>query len=149
MKIGFTSVCGDLLHPGHLAMIQEAAGQCDILIVGLICDPTDRQYKNKPVESVFERWYRLICCKGVFNVIPLQGEQDLELALEMLDYDVRFVGEEYRDKFFTGKDICERRGIPIVYNRRQHKLSSTSLRERIAFAEKVKDFPKYKKEDEE
>ena len=85
MVIGFTSVVGDLLHPGHLAMIEESAGQCDILIVGLICDPTDRRFKNKPVETVFERWYRLMCCKGVFNVVPLQGEQDLELALEMLE----------------------------------------------------------------
>ena len=149
MVIGFTSVVGDLLHPGHLAMIEESAGKCDILIVGLICDPTDRRFKNKPVETVFERWYRLMCCKGVFNVVPLQGEQDLELALEMLDYDVRFVGEEYKDKYFTGKDICERRGIPIIYNRRQHSLSSTTLRKRVAYAERTKDAPEKKEEDEE
>ena len=149
MVIGFTSVVGDLLHPGHLAMIEESAGQCDILIVGLICDPTDRRFKNKPVETVFERWYRLMCCKGVFNVVPLQGEQDLELALEMLDYDVRFVGEEYKDKCFTGKDICERRGIKIVYNRRQHSLSSTTLRQRVAYAERMKDMPKEADDDEE
>ena len=70
-------------------------------------------------------------CDGVDEVIPLEGEEDLALALEMLDYDVRFVGEEYRDKPFTGRNICERRGIPIVYNRRDHGLSSASLRDRI------------------
>ena len=131
MVIGFTSVVGDLLHPGHIAMIQECADQCDYLIVGLICDPTDRPEKNRPVESVFERWFRLAHCEGVDEVIPLQGEADLELALEMLDIDVRFVGEEYRDKCFTGKNTCEKRGIPIRYNRREHYLSSTALRERI------------------
>lgn len=135
MKVGFTSVVGDLLHPGHIAMIQECADQCDYLIVGLICDPTDRPQKNKPVESVFERWYRLEHCEGVDEVIPMQGEADLELALWMLDYDVRFVGEEYRDKVFTGKEICERRGKPIIYNRRGHNLSSTNLRKRIFNAE--------------
>ena len=135
MVIGFTSVVGDLLHPGHIAMIQECAEQCDYLIVGLICDPTDRPEKNRPVESVFERWVRLAHCDSVDEVIPLQGEADLELALEMLDIDVRFVGEEYRDKYFTGKSTCEKRGIPIVYNRRGHHLSSTALRKRIFNAE--------------
>lgn len=135
MRIGFTSVVGDLFHPGHIAMIQECAGQCDYLIVGLICDPTDRPHKNRPVESVFERWYRLVHCKGVDEVIPMQGEADLELALKMLAYDVRFVGEEYRDKAFTGKELCRERGIPIVYNRRGHGLSSTNLRRRVLDAE--------------
>jgi len=139
MTVGFTSVVGDLLHPGHIAMIQECADQCDYLIVGLICDPTDRPEKNRPVESVFERWYRLEHCEGVDEVIPLQGEKDLALALEVLDYDVRFVGEEYRDKFFTGKDVCERRGKPIVYNRRGHSLSSTNLRKRVFNAEVKKE----------
>ena len=140
MKIGFTSVVGDLLHPGHIAMIQEAASQCDYLIVGLICDPTDRPFKNKPIESVFERWFRLSHCTGVDEVIPMQGEADLALALEMLDYDVRFVGEEYRDKEFTGKDICKKRGIPIIYNRRGHNLSSTNLRLRIRDSETMVTF---------
>ena len=138
MRIGFTSVVGDLFHPGHIEMIQECASQCDYLIVGLICDPTDRPQKNRPVESVFERWYRLAHCKGVDEVIPMQGEADIELALKMLEYDVRFVGEEYRDKVFTGKDLCKERGIPIVYNRRGHSLSSTNLRRRVFNAEAEK-----------
>lgn len=135
MIIGFTSVVGDLLHPGHLSMIQECRAQCDYLIVGLICDPTDRPYKNRPVESVFERWVRLHDCKGVDLVVPMQGEADLALAMELLQFDVRFVGEEYRDQEFTGKQTCQRRGIPIRYTRRQHGLSSTSLRERVATAD--------------
>lgn len=131
MRVGFTSVVGDLFHPGHIAMIQECKQHCDYLIVGLICDPTDRAFKNKPVESVFERWYRISNCKGVDKVIPMEGESDLALALEVLEYDMRFVGAEYADVPFTGKDICERRGKPIIYNRRNHHLSSTSLRARV------------------
>ena len=149
MRIGFASVVGDLLHPGHIEMLQESRENCDYLIVGLICDPTDRNFKNKPVESVFERFYRLINIKGVDEVIPLQGEEDLALALAMLDYDVRFVGEDYRDKTFTGKDICEQRGIPIIYTRRMHSLSSTTLRSRVAYAERRRLQPEGTEESED
>ena len=138
MVVGFTSVVGDLLHPGHMAMIEESAKQCDYLIVGLICDPTDRPEKNKPIESTFERGFRLSHCKGVDQVIPMDGEEDLELAMRLLDIDVRFVGEEYKEKNFTGKETCKQRGIRIVFNRRGHSLSSTHLRERVAEAENGK-----------
>ena len=129
---GFTSVVGDLFHPGHMAMIQECRKHCDHLTVGLICDPSDRPYKNTPVESVFERWYRLANCKGIDAVIPLQNESDLELALQLFPIDIRFVGEEYKDTDFTGKAICIKRNIPIIYNSRSHALSSSALRKRVA-----------------
>ena len=129
MIIGFTSVVGDLFHAGHIRMIEECKKHCDYLIVGLICDPSDRKEKNKPIESVYERYSR---CKGVDKVVPLENEADLKLFLEMsFDVDIRFVGSDYYDKDFTGKDVCERKGIQIYYNDRQHGLSSTSLRERV------------------
>ena len=132
MVVGFTSVVGDLFHAGHIRMIEECKQHCDYLIVGVICDPTDRKEKNKPIESVYERYYRISRCKGVDEVVPLQNEADLKLYLEMsLNIDIRFVGEDYKDKDFTGKDVCERKGIKIFYNDRQHGLSSTSLRERV------------------
>lgn len=132
IKVGFTSVVGDLFHAGHIRMIEECKEHCDYLIVGLICDPSDRKEKNKPIESVYERYYRISRCKGVDRVVPLENEADLKLFLEMsLDIDIRFVGEDYRGKDFTGKDVCERKGIEIYYNDRQHGLSSTSLRERV------------------
>ena len=59
MVIGFTSVVGDLFHSGHIRMIEECKEHCDYLIVGLICDPSDRKEKNKPIESVYERYYRI------------------------------------------------------------------------------------------
>ena len=137
MIVGFTSVVGDLFHAGHIRMIQECKQYCDYLIVGLICDPSDRKEKNKPIESVYERYYRVKHCKGVDEVVPLQNEADLKLFLEMsLDIDVRFVGQDYFGKDFTGKDICKDKGIEIIYNDRKHGLSSTSLRERIQNASK-------------
>lgn len=138
-KIGFTSVVGDLFHAGHIRMIEECKKYCDYLIVGLICDPTDRPNKNKPVESVYERYYRISRCKGVDEVVPLENENDLKLYLEMTDrVEVRFVGEDYKDKDFTAKDVCQRKGIRIIFNNRQHGLSSTSLRERVEKAKRRK-----------
>ena len=135
-KVGFTSVVGDLFHAGHIRMIEECKEHCDYLIVGVVCNPTDRKEKHKPVESVYERYYRVKMCKGVDEVIPLENEADLKLFLEMCSgIDIRFVGEDYLGKEFTGKDVCERKGIEIFYNDRKHGLSSTNLRERVKNAE--------------
>ena len=130
--IGFTSVVGDFLHAGHSLMLNECKMHCDYLYVGLIDDPTkDRPEKNKPIQSLFERYIQLSSHKAVDEVIPLDGEKDLELALKSLPIDIRFVGADYIGKEFTGKEICERLGIKIFYNRRDHGLSSSELRERI------------------
>ena len=127
--IGFTSVVGDFLHAGHSIMLDECKMHCDYLYVGLISDPTlDRPYKNKPVQSLFERYTQLSSHRAVDEVIPLSGECDLELAIKSLPIDVRFVGEDYLGKDFTGKETCNKLGIKIIYNRRKHNLSSTHLR---------------------
>ncbi len=132
MVIGFTSVVGDFLHAGHVLMLAECKMQCDYLYVGIIDDPTkDRPYKNKPVQSLFERYVQIASNKDVDEVVPLDGEKDLDLALRSLPIDVRFVGEDYKGKDFTGKETCEELGIRIVYNRRKHGLSSSGLRERM------------------
>lgn len=128
--IGFTSVVGDMLHAGHTIMLDECKMYCDYLYVGLISDPTiDRpKTKNKPLQSLFERYQQLTSHRAVDEVIPLTNEADLDLAIKALPIDVRFVGEDYVGKDFTGKDTCERLGIKIIYNRRKHNLSSTELR---------------------
>lgn len=138
--IGFTSVVGDLLHCGHIAMIQECKRHCDYLMVGLVADPTiDRpDKKNKPVESLYERYYRLVNTKGVDEVIPLLGEDDLYMCLAITKADIRFVGDDYIGKDFTGKQLCLDKGMKIIYNDRSHKLSSTSLRERVLKAGELK-----------
>lgn len=132
MKIGFTSVVGDFMHAGHALMLDECKRHCDFLYVGIIDDPTkDRPEKNKPIQSLFERYIQLAGHRAVDEVVPLEGEADLELALKSLPIDIRFVGEDYKGKEFTGKAVCEALGIEIYYNRRAHGLSSTELRRRV------------------
>lgn len=131
-KVGFTASTFDLLHVGHIAMLREAASICDTLIVGLQVDPSiDRPEKNPPVQSLVERYGQLNAVKFIDEIVPYQTEQDLEDILAMFQIDVRILGEEYKDKDFTGKDICKRRGIHLYFNKRDHRFSSSDLRTRV------------------
>lgn len=132
-KIGFTCSTFDLLHAGHITMLKEAKSKCDYLICGLQTDPTiDRpNSKNKPIQTLVERWIQLEAVKYVDEIVVYQTEKDLEDLFLTLNMNVRIVGEEYRNTNFTGKDICEQRGIELYYNKREHSFSTTELRERI------------------
>lgn len=135
MKIGFTCSCFDLLHAGHVQMLKEAKSCCDWLVVGLQTDPTiDRPTKNKPVQSVTERYIQLAAVRFVDELIVYATEADLLDVLKSFPINVRFIGEEYKDKDFTGKDYCLDNGIEIYYNRRQHSFSTTDLRKRVVDA---------------
>jgi glycerol-3-phosphate cytidylyltransferase len=138
--IGFTCSTFDLLHAGHILMLAEAKQVCDYLIVGLQIDPTiDRpDTKNKPVQSVVERFVQLSAVKFVDQVIVYQTEKDLEDLLMFLPINIRFIGEEYEGKEFTGKHICEERGIKLWYNSRKHRFSSSELRLRTYQSELIK-----------
>ena len=140
LKIGITFSTFDLFHAGHVAMLAEAKNHCDYLIAALQTDPTiDRpDTKNKPIQSIVERQIQLSTNRNVDEVVVYQTEKDLEDLLLILPVDVRILGIEYADKEFTGKDICVKRGIEIVYNGRDHSFSSSSLRKRVAEAEKDK-----------
>jgi glycerol-3-phosphate cytidylyltransferase len=128
MKVGFTCGAFDLLHAGHVVMLEEAASRCDWLIVGLHIDPSvDRQNKNSPVQSVYERFIQLDGLKYVDEIIPYSTETCLMDILLTKKIDVRFVGEDYRDKRFTGDEL----NIPVAYTNRKHSFSSTSLRDRV------------------
>lgn len=137
-RIGFTCSTFDLLHAGHITMLEEAKRQCDYLIVGLQSDPTiDRpDTKNKPVQTLIERQIQLSAVKYVDEVIVYNTEQDLEDLLLTLPITVRILGEEYRDTEFTGKKICEKRNIDLYFNKRDHSFSSTSLRARVVESSK-------------
>lgn len=126
--VGITASCFDLLHAGHVTMLKEAKTQCDYLICCLQVDPTlDRPEKNKPVQSLTERYIQLQAAKYVDEIIPYASEQDLMEILTTYQIDVRFVGEEYKDKQFTGCKL----DIPIYYNTRKHSFSSSELRKRL------------------
>lgn len=132
MKVGFTCSTFDLLHAGHVQMLREAKEHCDYLIVALQFDPSiDRPEKNGPVQSVVERYTQLKAVSYVDEIIPYGTEKDLEDILEMYHIDVRILGEEYRDKDFTGKDICRKRNIQLYFNKRDHRFSSSDLRKRV------------------
>jgi glycerol-3-phosphate cytidylyltransferase len=140
LTVGFTCSAFDLCHAGHISMLQEAKHQCDWLIVGLQTDPTiDRPTKNKPTQSIVERYIQIEAVKYVDQVIPYATEKDLEDLLLMLPIDVRILGAEYQDKEFTGKTICIKRNIKLFFNSRQHSFSSTSLRKRIYQIERERD----------
>ena len=139
MKIGFTASAFDLLHAGHVLMLEEAKKQCDYLICGLQTDPSqDRASKTSPAQTIVERYLQLRACKFVDEIIPYSTEQDLEDLLAGMHIDVRILGIEYRDKDFTGHDICKKRDIEIYFNERDHRFSSSGLRKHIAESFKKK-----------
>ena len=132
MKIGFTCSTFDLLHAGHIQMLRDAREQCDYLICGLQVDPSiDRKDKNSPVQTIVERYTQLNAVRYVDEIIPYQTENDLEDILNMLHIDVRILGEEYKNKTFTGRAICAKRGIELFFNKREHRFSSSDLRNRV------------------
>ena len=135
MKIGFTCSTFDLLHAGHVQLLRHAKDQCDYLIVGLQTDPTiDRpDTKNKPIQTLVERYTQLRAVRYVDEIIPYQTEKDLEDILSLYNLDIQILGEEYREKDFTGKDIVRKRGIEFYFNERSHRFASSELRQRVAY----------------
>ena len=132
MKVGLTASTFDLLHAGHIEMLREAKSQCDYLICALQIDPSvDRPHKNKPAQTIVERYTQLQAVRFVDEIIPYLHENDLEDILNMRKINVRILGEEYRDKEFTGRDICKARDIEVYFNKRDHRFSSSNLRKRI------------------
>jgi len=128
-RIGFTCGTFDLLHAGHVAMLAEAKCHCDILIVGLLSDPTISRptTKNKPVQSMLERWIQLQAVSYVDGIVPFDTEKDLVDMLLIIGPDIRFVGEEYATTGHTGRELP----IEIYYNSRAHTFSSSELRARV------------------
>ena len=113
-------------------MLREAKTVCDYLIVGLQTDPSiDRPEKNKPVQTLVERYVQLQAIEYVDEIVPYQTEQDLEDILNMFPINIRILGDEYKNGKFTGRAICAKRGIELYYNKRDHRFSSSDLRNRV------------------
>jgi glycerol-3-phosphate cytidylyltransferase len=138
-KIGFTCSTFDLFHAGHVAMLEAAKQHCDWLIAAVQSDPSlDRKHKNLPVQSIVERQIQVRGCRYVDEVWVYDTEKDLEDLLNILPISVRILGEEYQGKQFTGLEICQARGIEIVFNERRHQFSSSGLRARVFDLENAK-----------
>jgi len=130
MKKGITFGAFDLFHAGHVLMLEEAKAVCDYLIVCIQTDPSlDREEKNKPVQSIIEREIQVSGCRYVDEVIIYDTEVDLLNIIDEVDWDVRILGEEYKDKDFTGRDQTLER---CHFNKRPHTFSSSELRERVS-----------------
>ena len=137
LKVGITFSQFDLLHAGHVAMLAEAKQHCDYLICGLQNNANaDRQEKNPPIQYIVERQIALSAVRFVDEIIVYNTEKDVEDILLTLPVDVRILGVEYMEKEFTGRAICEKRGIQLVFNSRDHSFSSSSLRKRVHEAER-------------
>ena len=132
-RVGITFGSFELFHAGHVFMLEEAKTICDYLIVGLQSDPTiDRpKTKNKPVQNIVERQIQLRSCRYVDEIILYNTEEELLDILRTVCWDIRIVGEEYKQKEFTGKELCSTTGGSLYYNSRKHGFSSTNLRKRI------------------
>ncbi len=128
IRVGFTCGAFDLLHAGHVMMLEEARGVCDYLVVGLQADPSiDRPNKNSPTQSLEERLIQLMAVKYVDEVHTYTTEDELVQLLIKLKPDVRIIGEDHRGKEFTGQELP----IEIYFNSRDHSYSTSELRERI------------------
>ena len=135
--VGFACGAMDLLHAGHVLMLAECSTHCDYLVVGLHTNPQlDRPEKNKPVQSLVERYIQLSACKYVDEIVPYETERDLLELLKAFPIDVRFVGMDWKDKPFTGHEI---NSIDVFYTQRDHDYSSSALRKHIAVSERSKD----------
>lgn len=140
-RIGMTFSTFDVLHAGHVAMLAECKAHCDFLVVGLLSDPTiDRPTsKNKPVQSLFERWVQVQAISYIDLLFPFESEQDLTDSILLIRPDVRFAGEEYEHVDYTAKDITAQLGIEMFFNKRAHSFSTTELRQRIVNANHQKE----------
>ena len=137
MKVGITFSAFDLFHAGHVKMLEEAKLKCDYLMVGLQLDPSiNRPEKNRPTQSIIERYIQLRGCKYIDEIVPYISENDVVDILSSFKIDLRIIGEEYKEKEFTGKDYCKTKGIEIYYNKREHRFSSSALKKQVSDSEK-------------
>lgn len=132
-----TASAFDLLHAGHMLMLKEAKETCDHLTVCLQRDIADEdmeyrvkekgQVKNRPVTSMEERRIMLNGCKYVDDVIEYTTEEEFYDILKNGGFDIRIIGEDWRDTKYTGHDLP----IKIHFNSRSHSYSTTELKERV------------------
>ena len=128
-KIGVIAGNFDVIHPGYIKMFKECKANCDEFLVLLHSDPSiERPEKIKPILSVEERDEMLMSIKYVDNVFVYDTEADLLHLLNLLRPSIRFLGDDYKGKNYTGKELK----IPIHYLNRDHGWSTTKFKKLIA-----------------
>jgi glycerol-3-phosphate cytidylyltransferase len=128
MKIGFIAGSFDVIHPGYIKMFKGCYDLCNILIVGLHEDPSkERPKKIKPILSIEERVEILESIKYIFKIHTYKTEDDLINLLKEIKPDIRFLGDDYKNKEHTGNFL----NIPIHYLDRSHGWSTTLFKQKI------------------
>ena len=119
----------DIIHPGYIKLFRECSENCDTFMVCLQMDPSiERPEKLKPILSIDERLEILEAIKYINSVWVYDTEKDLVGLLKFLKPDIRFLGDDYKDKSYTGDDL----DIPIHYINRSHGWSTTKFKQMIA-----------------
>lgn len=117
----------DLIHPGYIRMFKECKMHCNHLTIALHEDPSfARPYKLKPIQTLKEREEILRAIRYVDDIVVYQAEDTFLSYLD--EYDIRFLGDDYNDGSYTGKD----NPIKIVFVDRSHDYSTTELKRKIA-----------------
>ena len=128
-KIGVIAGNFDVIHPGYIHLFNECKEFCTELIILLHEDPSiERPEKLKPILNLDERMIILSSMKQIDQIIPYKLETDLYELLSNLDIDIRFLGDDYKSKPFTGDDL----NIPIHFLDRSHGWSTTKFKNKIA-----------------
>ena len=141
---GITCGAMDLFHACHVLMLKSCKEHCDYLIVCLHTNPQlDRPEKNKPIQSLVERYIQLSGNKYVDEIIPYETEADLLEIFKGIVFDNRFLGEDWKGRDFTGHDLPGMQD-KVIFNKREHDYSSSGLRRRIAKGESTKKKQKNK-----
>jgi len=129
MKIGVIAGNFDVIHPGYIRMFNECKKHCTWLIVLLHEDPSiERPDKMKPILSVAERREMLLSLEMIDEVITYSTEHVLYEFIKGINPDIRFLGDDYIGKDFTGKNL----GTLIHYIDRSHGWSTTKYKQLIA-----------------
>jgi len=118
----------DLIHPGYCKLFKFCKDNCTHLTVLLHDDPSIERKKMKPVHTVDERMEILQSIRYVDEVITYRDENELATKLELGSYDVRFLGDDYKNKKVTADSLS----IKVIYTNRSHGYSTTDLKKKIA-----------------
>lgn len=126
----------DILHTGHVLAIEEAKKHCDYLVVALHCCPNYKQ----PVQTIYERFMQLRAVKWVDEIIPYQDKDDMCTLIKSFNFDIYFLGEDYKDKTFENSDVLKELKKEVFYLPRQHDFSSTNLKIKVVDKEFSKEY---------
>jgi len=128
-KTGVIAGNFDVIHPGYIHLFNECKKHCSQLIIFLHEDPSvERPEKLKPILSLSERLLILSSLQQVDEIVPYRLESDLADLLSVTQIDIRFLGDDYKDKTYTGHEL----NIPIHYLNRSHGWSTTKFKKLIA-----------------